>query len=240
MKKAKIPSFLGILILLIAVISIIFIMNSASFFNSGAKDNSLSPQDVKVTNITDASFTVTWITDTQTIGFVEYSSTDGGIKSIPTTNSKTHLITIKNLNPATSYTFKINSGGTYFDNNSNPWTTTTLSSQLASESSQVSGKIVNANNFPAKDALIFVSLNNNTYSAKVTESGNWVISIPKEESSSIIQILVESSVSEIASAQIQLKDANPVPTISLGKSYDFRNEENNPSLDAPKLELTLP
>src|SRR5258708_2485193 len=241
MIKSKIQTILGVLLLIFAIGEVLFAINKIQTLKSGA-EGSFAPQDLKITNIKDTSFTVSWLTDTPTIGFVEYSKDQGQTwQTPPTNNGLTHFINVQNLTPNSSYSFRINSGGQFFDNAGLPWSTQTLTPQLPETQTIISGKVLNTNRFPAKNALIYVNISGSLiFSSLVSASGNWIMSIPTIPDSTILQITVESSPSLVASAKIDLKSANPTPPITIGQSYDFTSEVTQSASDTPKVPITLP
>jgi hypothetical protein len=238
--KARIPTLIAIFVLFAATASVVFTISQANLLKSSA-DTIYTPQDIKITNITDNSFTVTWITKTPSIGFIEFWSPGSTTnKSDITPNSQTHLITINNLSPGSPTLFQINSGGNTFTNSGSPWSVQTLSSQITNGATIVSGTVLNEAGLPAKDALVFIDTGTQTFSTLVSVSGNWVTSIPQNQDT-LLQIFVESSTSSIALAKIDSQNANPVPTITLGNSYDFRNQQTtNTKLNNPKVDIQLP
>lgn len=236
----KIPSLVAILVLLVASFSATFAITQFHEFRSSA-EIIFTPKDLKITNIKDTSFTVSWVTDKPAIGFVEYTNESNEKKlSAPTITQTAHLITINGLKPNTSYSFRINSAGQYFDNNAANWTVTTTSFPVSSDSSIISGRVFNSKNLPAKNAIVYADIGNAVYSTIVTQSGNWVISLPSLPETQIINLLIEDSPSVVSWAKIDLKSANPVPTIVLGNSYDFRNQTNIPEGDVPNVPILLP
>lgn len=236
MNKSTIPTILGLLILVIATGSVLFIIKGVQTFQSGASAN-LQPIDVRVTNVKDTSFTVSWVTSTDTIGIVRYSSGSGSWQSLPTSFSKVHFTTIQNLAPGNVYSISINSGGQIFSGDSIPSQVTTLGSYIPHERI-ISGQILDANNVPMKDVLVYVAVNGViTNSSLTTASGSWVISLPDMADSTILQIIAEATTNDQASAQIDLKSANPVPAISIGSSYDFRNQQSSQNNDIPQVPI---
>ena len=240
MTKSKIPSIFALFLLLITLISIIFAVKEFQFFTSSAQTTS-RPQDVKLTNIKDDSFTVTWLTDIPSIGFIEYSNSAGTTaRTPPTSNTRTHLVRISDLNPGNSYSFRINSNGIFFINTSTPWVVQTASTKIATSGSFIAGRVLNKNGFPAKNALVYVDTGFTTFSTTVAESGNWVLSLPALPDSTVLQILVENSPTLIAVAKVDIQGANPVPTIILGNSYDFRNQPEKYIEESPQVSIELP
>lgn len=240
MIRTKIPTIVGLFILLTALVATLFAIRQLQLFKSDASTNFL-PRDIKITNIGDTSFSVSWITDGPSIGFVEYQSgITGPTNSSPTTNSKTHLVTLTNLNPATLYTFKINSNGELFTKNNSSWSAQTLSIKIFDNSKIVSGQILNENGFPIKDALVFVEISEGTFATQVSNSGNWIMTLPDVLDTTLLQILVQASTSSVALAKVDMAGANPVPPIKIGNSYDFRNQLKHSKSDIPRVDFNLP
>ncbi len=240
--KSQIPTILAIFILVGSLIAVLVVKNQVQLLKSNASA-SFAPERLKITNIKDTSFTVSWITNVPTTSFIEYNSPQGQNKTIPTNLSSIHFVTIQNLNPNTTYSFKINSGGSFFDNNSSDWVIQTLNTNpdLNTKGEIISGKVVANNNLPAKNALVYVEIPGNLFfSSQVSGSGNWLVSLPPLADTTILQITIED-ISGISSGKVDLKNANPVPTITLGNPFDFtHNTSGSSSSDIPKVQITLP
>lgn len=130
--------FLGILALIIVFALIpagVFLVSQKTAFFSKA-DVSISPQKIKITDVTEQSFTVSWETPGKpTLGFVSFGTTpslgnsyfDDKDTDVRMKRSE-HQVTLKNLNPATKYYFKIGSDGAIFDDGGKPFEQTTAPS----------------------------------------------------------------------------------------------------------------
>lgn len=240
MSKSKIPTILAILILVTVLAAILYVVNQIQTFASNAGNN-FTVQDVRVTNIKDTSVSISWLTDTPTIGVVEYTNNTTSINSTPTLLLTTHFVTLTNLNPSSTYTFKINSQGNTTDNNGNPWQFQTLSPITPQEGQIVYGQVVNSTNLPAKNALVYVTIPaGQTFSAQVSASGNWLVTLPQLTQDTLLEITIESSPSLTSNAKVNLQGATPVPTITLGKSYDFKDIKTSSPSDTPKVPINLP
>lgn len=147
----------------------------------------VSPQEVKISNLSDNSFTVSWITpDKPTIGFISYGQSNltetasddrdsGGPK--PRT---THHITLKNLVPQTSYFFKISSAGQTFDNNGKAYQVTTAptTSDTPPLPQPIFGKVKTADNQPPQEAVVYVEIGEGTFLSSYTRAdGNWLVTL---------------------------------------------------------------
>ena len=85
------------------------------------------PQSTRLTNLSDNSASLSWITDKEVTGFIVW-----GTKATELTQSqraeiksKTHYFTLRNLTPNTLYYYKMGTGGKTYDNNGSPYTFTT-------------------------------------------------------------------------------------------------------------------
>lgn len=147
----------------------------------------VSPQAVKISNISDNSFTVSWVTpDKPTVGFVQYGQSNltetasddrdsGGPK--PRT---THHITLKNLAPQTSYFFKISSAGQTFDNNGQSYQVTTAPTTADTPPlpQPIFGKVKTADNKPPQEAVVYVIIGEGTLLSSYTRAdGNWLVTL---------------------------------------------------------------
>ncbi len=73
-RRIKLPTILGVLVLLVGLVAGIFLINKTSVFKLGANVPS-TPKNVRFSNITDNSLTVTWTTDIESEGFVKWGGT---------------------------------------------------------------------------------------------------------------------------------------------------------------------
>jgi len=56
----------------------------------------------------------------------------------------------------------------------------------------------------------------------------------------LVEIFVQGGAGKIATAKIKIKDAHPVPTITIGQNHDFTNLKTLPPGTLPKSQLNLP
>lgn len=75
-KKSKIPTILAIVILLAGTFAGVFYLNFRQVFKIGAS-TSAQPKDVRISNISDNSATISWTTDSQTSDFLSWGVTEG-------------------------------------------------------------------------------------------------------------------------------------------------------------------
>lgn len=235
----------------------VFLVRNQNIFRLGASAE-FAPKDVRVSNVTDNSATISWVTDRQTSGFVKWGDEQGSLDKTEldelTSQSLTHTLTIRQLTPETIYYFKINSGGEDFDNSQIPWQITTgpaLDTPL--KTNLVSGSVLSSSGAPAKNSLVYITVGGGSPLSTITsEEGNWVIPVSNarnqdltgfiiiDEKNSLIEISVNAGLDGVASAQIYPQSAKPTPTIILGQVHDFKNLEPSEVSDIPKASIGLP
>lgn len=245
MKKAKIPTIIGIIILILSLATGVILVQNNQLFKLGAEGQN-SPKDVRISNITSDSFSVTWITDTQTTGFIKYGDSVGNITNTKTEESSspgyTHLVNVSGLNIQTNYFFKINSAGVDFDNNGVTWQGQTGTAVESGQPVLISGNVLLATGTPAKNAIVYITVSDKLFSALTSQNGSWIISLPSsiDKANSLLEISVLSGQGETSTAQIYSKSASPVPTMILGQTHDFKNLPPSGSADIPQASLGVP
>ncbi len=88
------------------------------------KASDSSPRDLIISEVTTNTVKITWTTDQETQGVVEYGSSPTSLNLFSPENQKqkNHSVAITLLSPATSYYFQIRIGETKYDNGGVPWT----------------------------------------------------------------------------------------------------------------------
>lgn len=256
MERWKIPTILGLVILLLGVFAGVYLVGNSQIFKIGA-DETAAPRNVKISNISDNSFTITWTTDKATLGFVKWGESDSSLSSIETdeTNSKsfTHTVTIRGLLASTKYFFVINSDGTDFLNNSIPWEASTGGAlNLLDDLIYVSGSVVSPTGEPIPSAIVHATIGGATTMSTITSvNGGWIIPLShirknnlneyyEISSKDILEIIVFASENGTSSAQALAAKANPLPPMVISKTHDFRNINLKNSDDKPVAQLDLP
>ena len=257
MRKSKIPTIIGLFILVFGLAAGVLLVRNQNIFRLGAAAE-FAPKDVRISNITDTSFTISWITDRETSGFVKWGQ---GATSLDKTDldelkdqSFTHLLTLRGLTPQTTYFFKINSGGEDFDNNGIAWQVTTGQTlEIPSKTNLVSGSVLTSTGQPAKNALLYLTVGGGSLLSTITsDSGSWVIPLSSartqalssyvvvDEKNTLIEISANAGPQGVASAQIYPQSARPVPSIILGNTHDFKNLPPSEESGIPKASIGLP
>ncbi|KKQ95956.1 MAG: hypothetical protein UV74_C0013G0560 [Candidatus Woesebacteria bacterium GW2011_GWB1_43_14] len=259
MKKAVggIPTIIGIIILLLGLGVGVFLVQRAQVFKLGASPES-APKDVRITNITSASFAVNWTTDRDTIGYIVWGESESSLDNTEyesdTTPKGIHSITIDGLDPGAVNFFKINSDGENYDNNGIPWQQATgpILSQTTT-TQMLSGTVLTATGEPAIGVLVFINSGSfSPLSTTTSNSGGWLIPLSPartpdlsahatiNSSATLIEIFVQAASRGVATAQAYPQTANPTPNITLGQTYNFKNTEISGENGLTSAELTLP
>src|SRR5258708_3096776 len=227
MRQSKIPTIIAILLLLGGVAAGVFLISTRQIFKLGASPD-VAPQDVRISNIGSTSFTVSWITDKATIGYLEYGKSEslGQTTQAESTPSSFHFVNVNSLSPSTSYFFKINSGGASYDNSGLSWNRKKRGTGLA-QPILISGSVTDALGAPASGIIVYATVTNaSIFASQTTANGSWLISLNNSSvtKDTLVQIFVQGGAKGIASAQVIASSANPAPIIKLGQTYDFRNQ----------------
>ncbi len=238
----RIPTFLGLTVILIGIgiTSYLTLKGISPFSHASAGEN---PQAIRMTNITDTSFTVTYTTSIPIIGSLNSGpDTNLGTVILDDRDQATgipgqytlHSITVRNLRPSTRYFFSITSGSTTYLNQNNPFVIITAPHISAAPSTEVPliGSVQLPTGESPPEAIVYVSTQNGQTLSTLTKS-NGSYSIPL---SSMRNIMLSSyiSFSDATTLQVLAIDAssqsritlfahkgNPVPLIVLSNNYDF-------------------
>lgn len=245
LSKKHIPTILGLFILGVGLVGGILLVNNSntnSFLPRASPET--TPKNLKITNVTDTSFTVSWVTDSKTPGYIKYGVSAANLATTVTDDRdqisgsvglfKTHHVTIRSLKANTTYYYKIGTGTKeLYDNNGSPYTTTTVqSSSLPAKT--VYGEIKSAAGTAGAGALVYVSSADMApLSAVAQTNGSWVISLATARkkdmrgaavltNDTVLDILVVSNQDDTTSVvAATLAQAQPVADITLGKNQDF-------------------
>lgn len=258
--QKRIPTFLGLGFLIIAlVIGVIFIGKGGGVFAPRATPET-TPKNVRLTNVTDSTFTISFLTDSATSAFVKYgteennltlrSSDDRDQLSGTVAEYTMHHITVRNLDPNKKYFYVIGTGsGALFDNNGSVFNLTTAKRTGApSAAKTIYGSVTNESGAPASGAVVFIKVEGaGDMSALVTNAGGWAIPLsnartPDGGAYAVIRnetplnITVQGGKSsQTAQGSVTVSEAQPVPTISFGRGLAQATPAATPT---PTMEAT--
>lgn len=231
----KIPTLVAILILMAVGTWFWFWQKSGS----GEEQAGIVPVAVKVTNVADNKFSVSWKTTTPTVGRIEYGGVGEKLEKQKgddrgeTYVGYTHHVTITELQPGKNYAFRILSGEGQrrFDNNGSVYTTTTgstIASVPAARSlyGDVSGG--------SEDTLVYITMpdaqpasvilnSRGSYSVALStiRSADMRSYVSYDPAATVVSLLLDNGQ---ATSQVSVSTTNitPVPTIALGQNADYR------------------
>jgi len=255
----KFPTVLGLFLLVGVIVSLIYYVQVIA--TQVPKD--IIPEKVKITNISDSKFTISWITEGLASGAVEYGLVGEKLTSVAKDERDSqdfgqyisHHVLVEQLQPSTEYAFRILSGNkkTKFDNNGSPYTVST--GPVIGEtpiSKSFYGNVILPSKQPANGAIVYLKLpGSEEVSALVREGGNYAFTLSTmrtdnlrsyvdyDPSASIASLTIEGNKQQTFSS-VSLSNSAPVPTITLGENADFLNVSQTPDVAELKPQQTIP
>ena len=250
--QKQIPTLLGIVILAISlIVGVVLLPQGLGVFAPRAAPET-TPKDVKVSNLRENGFTVSFVTDSATSSFVKYGEDPASLKSQASDDrsqlsgnigqSTTHHITVRELDPDKTYYYIIGTAGTpKFDNNGTPFSIKTYK-RLGNPptAKTVYGTVTTAAGAPAAGALVYLSAPNTGLISTITkDSGSWAIPLSTARTtdgsqyvtinkSDVLALTVQgTSPAETASLSVTFDQAQPVAAIALANSGSQPAERAN-------------
>lgn len=261
MKKSfwnkKIPTILGLILITIGIgVTSYFIKQGVFYIIKAAPTD--NPQDVRITNVTDSSFTVSYSTKGKVLGSLNCGESeildkkvldDKDQQSGNLTPRIIHNITVRNLKPLTKYYFSITSGNETYLNNEIPYEILTGPSIKAEppEQEPLSGKILLPSGDAPSEAIVYATIKDaQIISTYVKNDGTYILPLNslrtadlksyltlKEDMSIKLLVIGDNYSSNII---VLRKQINPVPLVTLSKNYDFTTSFDEESTESAKFE----
>lgn len=184
----RIPTILGIVVLVVALISGTLLIGKGGGVFSPRASVETTPKNVKVSNVNDTSFSISFLTDSKVVGFVKYGTQANSLKSQASDDRdqisgtvgefQIHHITIRGLEQAQTYYYLIGTGsGNTFDDSGQPFEIKTASRNGAPAAAKtIYGSVTTEAGAPAEGSIVYVDVNGaGTMSSQVKASGSWAI-----------------------------------------------------------------
>lgn len=229
----KIISILVLIILLIALpVGLYLVSQKTQFFSKAGSDD--VPRELQISNISDNSLTVSWITLKPVNGFISYGSSTSLASTIVDDRDQgtpqprlTHHVTVKSLLPATKYYYKIGSGSTLLDDKGQPFSQTTAPTTVDAPplADPMIGKVVNEGSIPT-EGIVYIKSVRGTLLSTYLREGKWLITLNNARTLDLTQYLtlsgddvLELSVKtgqQSTDLQAKMKDRESLSVINVG------------------------
>jgi len=214
------------------------------------------PQAVKITNISDHSFTVSWLTLRPSKGALKLNEEKGEIfldqRDVPSGQSKsylTHYVVVDQLAPNRKYRFELLINEKLYTEESFVVQTAAPVNTTPPPADFAFGLVLDSQEKPLPDVIVFLSLPNATPISSLTDQeGKWSIPLGttyRQDLSDLLQYNPQNQIVEItavasynltATQQTTTRNLHPAPPIILGKSSSFVSPPpapTNPPLSSP-------
>lgn len=253
LSKFKIPTILGLALILAGIITGVFLTLRQQIFTSQASAD-ITPQDITLSNISDSEVSISWQTSQPVNSFITFGQTnpneqttlDDKDTKLPNFYS-IHYVTLKNLLPKTIYQYKIISGKSATEV-SKFETATPISSQTSLR--PIIGSVLDGDQ-PLSEGLVYLSIASAiTQSSVVKISGNFLIPLSQVRKTDLSGIfpLAEDTLAKLtiispkgqASALFKLSNLdNNLPPIKLGENLDLTTNIASPSPSPSNEEIDI-
>lgn len=171
------------LVALIVVLTVVLIQVALTVRSRA--DVSEGPRNILVSNVTPNSFTVTFVTDKQTTGSLIYGKTESpeliALDSLGTAAVYNHLISVRNLNPETTYNFLIKTNNTVSARDSRPFKVTLPPVDIVAPPTPkiVTGSVVRSGIkvVDYTDSIVLLQVYNQFLSVRPDNTGNFLFTL---------------------------------------------------------------
>lgn len=233
----RIPTLFAIFLLLGGVGIASYLARSTLKLTSSASPDE-TPQNMRITNIKESSFTVTYTTSKAVLGTISYGTATPDQTALDERDTGTpkqyteHSIVVKGLKPSTPYTFSILSGGSTFFNDGKLFTAMTAPHIEGGGTKQkITGTILKADSTKASGVLVYITAKNLQVLSTLTRNdGTYIFPLDEMRTSTLteyagltddttLQIAAVSNASS-SNASFLLQDPS-VPPLTLSQNYDF-------------------
>lgn len=239
----RIPTLVGLGVLVVGLIVGIVLLGTGTNVFAPRATPETTPKQIRITNVSDNSFSVSFATDESTAGFLKYGTEEKKITTqSPDDRDKLtgsvasftlHHITVSGLQPNTQYYYLLGTGGgTTYDNNGSAFMIkTTAKGGTPSAAKTAYGSVSTEAGSPADGAVVYISMEDiGELSALVKSSGSWAIPLSNarlKSDGTYAQITDETPISiEIKGTdprqqvkyQTSVSKSQPVAALQFGKS----------------------
>ncbi len=188
MWQKRMPTLVGLGILIVAMVAGVLLFGNGTGVFAPRATPQTTPKNIKISNVTDTSFTVSFITDESTPAFLKYGTSSPDLKNqagderdqiTGTIKSyNTHHITVRGLQASTPYFFTLGTGSnSTFTNNGEPFKVKTAAAAGTQPAAKtVYGSVTTESGAPAEGAIVYVKhAQAGELSSLVKSSGSWAV-----------------------------------------------------------------
>lgn len=240
-KTTKIPTLLGLSLLITALVLGIFIYIYNQNVQTEQKEL-FTPSEVEVINLNSNQATIIWWTDKPTVGKVTFG-TGNSLNQLQADNRdisetrtrQVHFVTLRNLQPETSYKYQIISNGFNFPDK--PLTFQTAKALEESTSNQpIRGSVLNTNLNPIDEALVFIRIENAAKMATFTSTaGNFIIPLkelrtadlsspfPLNSTTPATLTIKKGNLQSEVQISLPLEDSQLLPPLTIGQNINLQD-----------------
>ena len=242
--EKRIPTLLGIILIFFGVAITTLLVGQGSILVTNASPTQ-QPKNVRITDVTGSSFTVSFTTDSSVTGSLSYgTSPTVGQSALDVRDQQSvsahriHYINVTGLNPQTKYFFTIISGQDTYMNNNQPFAVTTgpVIPGQPNQLNSLAGKVILPRGVPPQEAIVYLTLNNSqVISSLVKPDGTYTLQLSglrTNDLSAYYQLLNNESVKLLAygdgltSNVILSSTQTSIPVITLSNDYNFTQNQN--------------
>ena len=239
----KIPGLFGLILTIVGVGVTVYLVRQGIIFLTQASPSEI-PQNVKITNVSDTSFTITYTTDDSVVGSVNLGTNDDSEQTVlddrdqlnqSLLSYETHSITVGNLIPDQNYKYSILSGTNKIIDGEVLFEIKTAPAIESPPPNQepLAGKVITQSGEPALNTLAYLSTEGSQTISTITKSdGSYILPLNSLRSEnqifyynfdeeSVLNLFLTNG-KESSSVTLSLKQINPVPIVTLSNNYDFR------------------
>ena len=238
----RIPTLLGVLILIGGLIAGVILVNKRQGLGTKAGPSE-SPKNLKISNLGSTTFSVSWTTDTPLTGLIKYSEDPtkittpaGDVRDQISGTSQSynvHSVNVSGLSAAKTYYFVIISGSGSYDDNGKPFQVRTTSQVIAPPEDIIFGKVVRDTGDPVNGGVVFVEAEGGQTLSTISKTdGTWRLNLASsrdkdgkvltyDPEKTLLSIFVRAGNAGTATALTDTSKAKPVADIVLGKNQVF-------------------
>lgn len=235
--EIKIPTLLGLGFLVIGLALGVFFVtrNQLLIFKTQAAPEAV-PEKITVANLSANSVSIFWQTKEAVTGFIQAGTSnslgltfrDDRDTGVPKPHIL-HFVNLTNLQPDTTYYYKINSESNIYPNNT-PLTFKTAPSSGSSFFQPIIGTIINTSLQPVDEAFVIIDAGQNKLLATVTKiAGNFILPLtllPNPQTPDFTADLIIFDAVKSSRVTLKLPAAKSLPPIVLGQDLDLTASYN--------------